>query len=699
MNGIRMFAALAVLTVVLGATSARTQDSDRAAVALQRAIHVELVDGDLQAAILLYEEIAARFSAERAVAATALRHLGQCYEKLGEPAARAAYERVLRDYAEQAEQVAEARGRLAALDVERAAPPTLSVREFQHDERFSDISGPGVTRFALSGDGQTFVYTDWPTGDLAMTNMATGEVRRFFGTDWATSDSWFETPVFSPDEERVAFVRYPNRNDAGGTRIEVSPLNGETRETVYEFGETASVFLHDWSPDGTTILLAADAADGSRFLATLDLEHKMLRRVLALDWQFPRRAQYSPDGHFITYDSTKDGDSKIYLISPDGAHERVLVDSSGDDDSPLWTRDGRFLLFRSERSGTWDLYALPMQDGQADGRSAVVMSLGEATHLRGISHEGQLFYSDMVDGRDIAIAERINQTTKTAPIRVLPKVGTTEIKSPSFSPDGGRLAYLAGPPGAGLSVRITDLQGSILKEIPLDRRVGAIDSPRFSPDGKNLAFRAYDAGEPRIMAISVETGTVLKVFSPYETGYARVLGWTQDGRHVYAVPSHSAGGPSLDTIDVETEQVVASTALPPDVERFSLSPSGESLLMLSRPDPPAGQEQGTALVLRSLEDGSDTLLTEESSFRFGWDFDSRHVLYMKGRWGHDDNRLYSLSLDTGEETLLVDDMQDFNLAAVSPDGKYWARQNGDRDSRMMVLEHFLPAIDDEIARR
>ena len=288
-------------------------------------------------------------------------------------------------------------------------------------------------------------------------NRATGEVHRLFNTGYG--DSTFQAPVFSPDEARVAFVRYADSRDAGGTRIEVSGLGGQNREVVYDFKEPmVSAKPYDWSPDGTTILVAADAPDNTKFLGTVDIERKSLRRLLTLDWQFPQRAEYSPDGRFIAYDSTKDGASKIYLISPDGAQERVLVESSGDNDSPTWTRDGRFLLFRSDRSGQWGLYALPMQDGQAAGRATLVMSLGESTLLSGITTEDQLFYSDFVDGRDIGITDRVDETTETAPVRLLPKVGTTEIKSPSFSPDGQRLAYLAGP-GAKKTVLVTDLQG------------------------------------------------------------------------------------------------------------------------------------------------------------------------------------------------------------------------------------------------
>ena len=287
-----------------------------------------------------------------------------------------------------------------------------------------------------------FVYTNWNTGDLATRNMTTGEVRSFYGTDWSSIE-FFEDPVVSLDDTQVAYVRYGNR--AGETtRIEIDSIEGGHRETVYDANDQVNLFNLDWSPDGEHILISGEAADRSAFLATLNLEDKTLQRLVTLNWERPRRAEYSPDGRFIAYDSSKGGDRKIYLISADGAQERVLVDSPGQDDSPLWTRDGRFLLFRSDRSGKWDLYALRMQNGQPTGDDILLKSnLGAATTLGGVTTAGQLFYFETVGGSDIAITERITTPAQTAHVRTLPKVGVTNNSRPAFAPDAKRVVYLA----------------------------------------------------------------------------------------------------------------------------------------------------------------------------------------------------------------------------------------------------------------
>jgi len=86
---------------------------DAADVALQSAIHLETVDGDLPAAIQRFTEIAA--GPNRAAAATALLHLGRCYERLADPKAVETYQRLVDQFADQSVPVREARARLAAL--------------------------------------------------------------------------------------------------------------------------------------------------------------------------------------------------------------------------------------------------------------------------------------------------------------------------------------------------------------------------------------------------------------------------------------------------------------------------------------------------------------------------------------------------------------------------------------------------------
>ena len=135
-----------LLCTILAVGDLTGQAKDKQAeLTLQTAIKTETIDGDLKGAIELYQKLAG--GGDRAVAAKALVRLGQCYEKLGDAQARQAYDRVVRDFADQKETVAAAIARLAALN-RPSVGPSLTVRRVW--------AGSGVnTEAPLPGTGDS----------------------------------------------------------------------------------------------------------------------------------------------------------------------------------------------------------------------------------------------------------------------------------------------------------------------------------------------------------------------------------------------------------------------------------------------------------------------------------------------------------------------------------------------------------------
>src|SRR5437867_8070773 len=136
------------------------QKGDRAETQLQAAINKEVVEGDLKGAIEQYKKIAQ--GANRPAAAKALVHMGECYERLGDAEARTAYERVIRDFADQKEVSAQARGRLALLGgPARRGPASVSMRRVG-----TDLDDEG----APSPDGRWLSYVT-SNQDLGLYNL------------------------------------------------------------------------------------------------------------------------------------------------------------------------------------------------------------------------------------------------------------------------------------------------------------------------------------------------------------------------------------------------------------------------------------------------------------------------------------------------------------------------------------------------
>src|SRR5688572_11693371 len=108
---------LAIGCLIIAVASAQSRSaSDQ----YQDALRLEEIKGDLKGAIEQYRRLAQ--GTDRAIAAKALIQMAGCYEKLGQNDARQAYERVVKDFADQIEPVAYARVRLVSL----GAPGTVS---------------------------------------------------------------------------------------------------------------------------------------------------------------------------------------------------------------------------------------------------------------------------------------------------------------------------------------------------------------------------------------------------------------------------------------------------------------------------------------------------------------------------------------------------------------------------------------------
>src|SRR5512139_2135528 len=120
-------ALLAAVLTALGGVPGLTQSGQDL---FQQALVKEQADGDLRAAIGLYQRIVREFAADRTLAAKALVQMGRCHEKLGSLEAQKAYEQVLKDYADQKEAAGYARARLTAMRRPSAEPaePTMQAR-------------------------------------------------------------------------------------------------------------------------------------------------------------------------------------------------------------------------------------------------------------------------------------------------------------------------------------------------------------------------------------------------------------------------------------------------------------------------------------------------------------------------------------------------------------------------------------------
>ena len=271
--------ALAAFTV---AVRAQVKAPDKAEVALRAAMEKESVAGDLNAAIEQYKRIIANNGNNRAVAAKALLRMGQCYEKLGNVEARKAYERLVMEFADQAEPARAARERLAALAaVSAQAPEKPRFRKVGFPFKLSWAMPDGVFGAALSPDGKAFALSSekaiWVVPvEGEVSKEITGEPRRVTpamgvsdGLAWSADGNWIAfnlmkdkdggqdiCVVSSRGSEPKRVAHRPPAGGAAGPRYGTSRLSLSPEGKILAFtsvGEDGN--LWDGFPGGRIIFV------------------------------------------------------------------------------------------------------------------------------------------------------------------------------------------------------------------------------------------------------------------------------------------------------------------------------------------------------------------------------------------------------------------------------------------------------------
>ena len=186
--------------------------------------------------------------------------------------------------------------------------------------------------------------------------------------------------IWSRDGRRIAYLWY-GKDDI--LELRVYDLKDSSIRTLHR-NKTPQDWVQamDWSPDGRHILTAywteaTPTGDRESRLGLVSIEDNSVKELqchfttlLASD--IVSSFSFSPDGRSIAYDAwpsaEEAGKSDIFLISLEDGTEERLVEHPAHDVVVGWAPDGQGLLFTSDRTGSQDLWLLPMSDGRPSGR-------------------------------------------------------------------------------------------------------------------------------------------------------------------------------------------------------------------------------------------------------------------------------------------------------------------------------------------
>jgi TolB protein len=239
----------------------------------------------------------------------------------------------------------------------------------------------------------------------------------------AWSASW------SPDGREIAFSRVhrgPEFPDDTTADIWIAQADGTGSRPLVQRGSYK--WLPHWSPDGVWIVYTDEPVGGpwgttvprsegpGGFLGpgfnpggpTAAREPAHIWRVRADGTSAPeqitnvdandRAATYSPDGSRLAFDSTRDKQTRIWVMNADGSDPRRLTDG-GNDWGATWSPDGRWIAYKS-LLGPWMAYPevfVMAPDGS--GRRQVTSGLGDIGTLTWSPDSTRIAFELAKDGR------------------------------------------------------------------------------------------------------------------------------------------------------------------------------------------------------------------------------------------------------------------------------------------------------------
>ncbi len=680
-------------TVLLLAGGLAAQKPESAEALLRAATDRAVVDGDLNGAIKQFQAIVETFKADRAVVATALVRMADCYQKLGDAEARRIYERVVRDYSDQRDPVAQARGRLAALQ-ERPAPlPSSGIVGRQL------WTGPQVdTLGSVSSDGGLLSFVDWETGDLAVRNLATGDNRRVTNKgSWDQSTEFALFSRISPDGRQIAY-NWAKKNF--GWEVRVGPLDGSSyRVLISTDANDDYAQAEAWSPDGTQLAVHLMAKDVNK-IGLIAATGGAPRVLKSFGTGVPGNMRFAADGKYIAYDFAPDQtapERDVYLLPAGGGREVRLVEHAAHDVLLGWMPDGR-ILFASDRSGTTDAWTLAVSDGKAQGAPELLKKdLGSVSSL-GLSRTGALYYGLKVSGPDVYTVPLDPQTAKVVgtPIRVAQRYIGTNLH-PDWSPDGRRLAYVSErtlPAGSvgGQVLCIADLASGLKRELPF--RLGSVSQPRWSPDGRSILFRANVEKGRGFFVADADTGRAIPLVERPGLQMAR---WSADGRSVFILTAEitKAGQTSwITTRNVSTgdeRELFRETSPTPVgdglVNDLAVSPDGR-LLAFTRL-----RDKSKAVMVVSSDGGEPReIFRPGGDFRIhnfaglAWTPNGSEILFVK-TGAAAEQELWAVPVRGGEPRPLGLSMKGLKAPVLHPTGRQVAFQAGVPVLEVWALEN------------
>jgi Tol biopolymer transport system component len=260
----------------------------------------------------------------------------------------------------------------------------------------------------LSPDGRHVAVTRTVQGNMdifLMDLLRGGSPTRF------TSDPTNEVlPMWSPDGKQVVF----SSNQKGNFDLYIKPANG-VGVTQLLLGSKKAKAAQDWSRDGRFLLYYETDDKMGRDLWAMEMNGKERKQFAVANTPSEETmAQFSPDGHFVAYQTNESGMFQIVVQTFPTVTRKWPV-STGGGVEPRWRSDGKELYFISPDA---KLMAATVKTSGTGFEAEIPVALFQTRIVGGAGASNRPQYDVSRDGRFL-INQQAEQSTASPIVLIL----------------------------------------------------------------------------------------------------------------------------------------------------------------------------------------------------------------------------------------------------------------------------------------
>jgi Tol biopolymer transport system component len=300
----------------------------------------------------------------------------------------------------------------------------------------------------VSRDGRLAVGMD-RAGAIQLRNLTTGAFTVLVPVSSGRLAAW---PLLSPDGRSVAYGVIEPSLTTGHRGVSLRVIGTDagaeprTLVSLLAVPPVYGLFPQAWSPDGKAILVSRPGGvvggsqqGASPQLGWISVVDGAFTSIKTLDpGRGPGRPALSHDGRWIAYSGApptpgSELDKYIYVLDTSTQTETVVVSMLGNNVEPVWTPDGKHLLFVGDRSGS-GLWSVAVKNGRPAGEPTLIRP-GIRRGLIEVSESGALHHT-RVEGNEFTTFVADRAATGWNVVQVFAG------GSPALSPDGKSVAFL-----------------------------------------------------------------------------------------------------------------------------------------------------------------------------------------------------------------------------------------------------------------